>query len=243
MARLVKGHGAAISRGAKPEGDALEHGHGRRSLLARIVEAQHRLMPQRRSDEENSPFHHLPTRPRHRPHQRERRLCATVDWYPPNLGLWHGSFRVINKLAVQRLERRVSAALGYLKGRTACRWNLPDLPVAGARRSEVNPFAVVRPAGTHTVKPVRCQSLRRAAVQVHADDLAAAWGGDVENHGLAVGRPPRRACPAHGAQLEPIAAITVADPDLQGSRTIGHIRESLAVGGELRSRALIGVAG
>src|SRR5512146_3549576 len=65
----------------------------------------------------------------------------------------------------------------------------------------------------------------------------------IENDGAAVRRPAWRSGAAYGSVLVSVAAVAIGDPYLHGSGEIRHVGDFPAVGRELRSGALISLAG
>src|SRR6185503_9773008 len=67
---------------------------------------------------------------------------------PDLRGIWQ---QVVNHLAIRRLLRRPSSLLRYLHRLASFSPHSPDFQSAGASRSEIDPFAVMRHAGCEVV--------------------------------------------------------------------------------------------
>src|SRR5690242_18919501 len=109
----------------------------------------------------------------------------------------------------------------YLHGWSSREGHLPDIRGAAARRSEIDPPSVSRPAWYDLGRCLMRELPRQPApLGVDHKDVSIAVRSRVERDLLSVRRPTRRS--THGIEmreLDEIGAITAAHPNLIASTT------------------------
>ena len=147
-------------------------------------------------------------------------LAAVDRDLPDSFGVELG---VVNGFAVGRFERGESPVLSDLHRFPAAHGPFPDLPVAAAVGSEVDPGSVVRPTGNGIVGAVVLQTANRSAVGADDVNIWVLAGTGVKGNLSSVGRPARSAGErsTERGQLRQVGSVGVGAPDFEVARAGG----------------------
>src|SRR5882672_9310309 len=106
--------------------------------------------------------------------------------------------RIVNKLAVGRLEGGEPSLLSHLHSLASFGWYFPHLMTCVSIGCEIDPAAIARPARYHIVGRLRCEAARAPSFYARYVNIRVRVGfyASIEGDIAAIGRPAWCACGA-----------------------------------------------
>src|ERR1700733_1818276 len=155
LAGLVEGHRLPVASGRNPKMRLVQGREALNLLRRKVVEAHPRIIVDSRFDKKQTIFHDRPRAPIQWMDRRINQCLTTARCrHLPDLRRAELLLHIEEIFAVKRFFGGKTSRASYLHRRPAPCRNLPDLPFARSIGAEINPLAIIRPAGSTVAEAI-----------------------------------------------------------------------------------------